>query len=890
MLVLHRLNGLLALCLLPLLTAQAQSKTDDAATAFGRTTALAGHQALIGEPLNDLMPGFVYVFALAGSTEEARLTASNAAPGDRFGTALDVEGDAALIGAPRQNNDEGAAYLFERDPFSPGWIETAMLTPASPSTGSDFGQAVALNGTTAVVGAPRRNTVHVFEKNPDGSWTEQAVLTGSTTAGDDRFGFAVSLAGDFLLVGAYQHSPSGIAYVFQKNPDGSWVEHSTLEGTGLTNNARFGYALALQDNEAVIGAYQHNNAVGTVFVYGYDDGTEKWTATDQWEPSQVNAGESLLFGRNIHIQGDQAAVGALFADGGRGRAYLYRRDTADGTWQEQGLLTAGDAEPRDFFGWSVSIQEGLALVGAASADIGQGNAYLFEFDPTSEMWLEANRFQGDRSGLPAITGTRIACTDGQADIYTCSGIDLLSFLPTTQMGGIPGVRVNDIWGWTDPDTGTPYAIVGREDGTAFVDVSDPLNPVYLGNLFLHTGNNPSVWRDIKVYANHAFIVADGAPSHGMQVFDLTQLRDVTNPPVEFSETTHYAEFGSAHNIAINEESGFAYAVGVGNGNIVCNSGLHMINIQNPLNPTFAGCFAHNGTGRSGTGYTHDAQCVIYQGPDVDHQGKEVCFSANETHISVADVTDKENPVALGAGTYPTASYIHQGWLTEDHRYFYSDDELDETGGLAPKTTTFIWDVSDLDQPVLAGQYEGVATSTDHNMYVVGDALLQSNYASGLRILNISTRDQPREVGFFDTFPTHDSPGFSGSWSNYPFYGNEVVAVTNRESGLFLLNVNGLFAVANEPTDVPDAALNLSAAYPNPFSASTSVTLQVDTSQDVRIAVYDLLGRPVYDLHNGPLRAGTHTLSWPANALAAGTYVIRAIGTNVQYSRLVTKVN
>src|SRR5690554_7849912 len=104
------------------------------------------------------------------------------------------------------------------------------------------------------------------------------------------------------------------------------------------------------------------------------------------------------------------------------------------------------------------------------------------------------------------------------------------------MGGTSGTDANDIWGWTDPLTGREYAPVGLSNGTSFVDVTDPSNPVYLGRLPAHSEN--SLWRDIKVYADHAFVVSE-AWDHGMQIFDLTRLRDVANPPATFTADAHY---------------------------------------------------------------------------------------------------------------------------------------------------------------------------------------------------------------------------------------------------------------------------------------------------------------------------------------------------------------
>jgi choice-of-anchor B domain-containing protein len=213
----------------------------------------------------------------------------------------------------------------------------------------------------------------------------------------------------------------------------------------------------------------------------------------------------------------------------------------------------------------------------------------------------------------------------------------------------------------------------------------------------------------------------------------------------------------------------------------------MIDIRDPKNPTFAGCFAHEGTGRRGTGYTHDAQCVMYKGPDTDYTGREICMGSNETALSIADVTDKQNTKVISRAEYPNPAYTHQGWFTDDHRYFYVNDEGDETGGLVPRTRTLIWDLQNLDDPVLVKEHMGTQTSSDHNLYIRGNLMYQSNYRSGLRILDISDPVNPVEVAFFDTHPIgENSPGFQGSWSNYPFFASGTIIVTGIGEGLYVV--------------------------------------------------------------------------------------------------------
>ncbi len=416
------------------------------------------------------------------------------------------------------------------------------------------------------------------------------------------------------------------------------------------------------------------------------------------------------------------------------------------------------------------------------------------------------------------------CVDGKsAGIFPCEGYDLASFLPKEDF--LTPAELNDIWGWTDPQTGKEYALVGQQDGTSFVDVTDPYAPRYLGRL--NTGQGApsgvlSAWRDVKVYANHAFIVSE-EPGHGMQVFDLRQLRDADPAdPGVFQEDLEkrYSFIGegtvtdpapgplvftgdNAHNIVINEESGFAYAVGTS----TCNGGgLHMIDLGEPdgdgnlPKPEFAGCVTEDTTAGpaandTGESYVHDAQCVNYDGPDTEHDGKEICFNSSQDTLTIVDVTDKDNPVQLSRRPYEKATYTHQGWLTEDGSHFLVDDELDETDrNDVPRTQTYVFNVEDLDDepgdggggPELVNTHQGESTSIDHNQYIVDGLSYQSNYRSGLRVLDVSDPQNLNEVGFFDIYPRDDLAEFNGTWSNYPYFESGNIIVSGIEQGLFVL--------------------------------------------------------------------------------------------------------
>ncbi|MTI86882.1 MAG: choice-of-anchor B family protein [Balneolaceae bacterium] len=425
----------------------------------------------------------------------------------------------------------------------------------------------------------------------------------------------------------------------------------------------------------------------------------------------------------------------------------------------------------------------------------------------------------DKSDIP------FPCENGKANSkYDCNNVDLFSIVTPQELGGD---KLNDIWGWTDPETKKQYALVGLTDGVSFVDITEPENPIVIGKLdesslnqkykqlprwsypscmvgigeadYTKSLTKGTTWRDHKVYNNHLYVVSDAQP-HGMQAFDLTRLRKYDGSTFQtFTHDFLYDKFSNSHNIVINEETGFAYATGITQGEL-CGSqdstGLHMVDLSDPKNPTFAGCYIDSSPGnyRIAPGYIHDAQCVTYSGPDTEYTGQEVCFNSAEGNVVIADVTDKENPKTLGFNRVPDMYYSHQGWLTEDQNYFLMNDELDELN-LNRNTKTYIWDVRDLDNPTFVGHYNHSTTTIDHNLYIKGNHAYETNYKSGLRILNLDgvASANLEEVAFFDTQPvlnnSSNEASFDGTWSNFPFFDNGIVILSDISNGLFVVRPN-----------------------------------------------------------------------------------------------------
>lgn len=393
--------------------------------------------------------------------------------------------------------------------------------------------------------------------------------------------------------------------------------------------------------------------------------------------------------------------------------------------------------------------------------------------------------------------------------YKCNNVDQYGFLSHEDLGST-SVTGNDIWGWVSK-SGREFGIVGQTDGVGFVEVNRLTGSLsYLGRL--DTQTEVTSWRDMKVIGDHVYIGSE-ARDHGLQIFDLKKLEEVKpwwNPlfykPKVFSKETDitlYTGFGATHNIVADTDRKIIYGVGGREGenarNTTCAAGLFAVDVSDPKNPTSPACIGQDG-------YVHDAQCVIYKGPTTKFQGRNVCFGFNEDTLTIYDLTDLKNPVIISKTPYVGSAYTHQGWIAnEEMTYMLLDDELDELDGVGPsagngRTTTYIFNIANLEKPVNTGFYQAPVKSIDHNLYVKNGLAYQSNYGSGLRIIDVSGLPQDptggniKEKGFFDCHPEDDEEGgvveFLGTWSNYPYFPSGYILLNSIERGVFSLKYTG----------------------------------------------------------------------------------------------------
>jgi len=763
------------------------------------------------------------------------LTSPNPLSGDDFGFSMALHNNYLLIGAPGSDDGNGVVYLYRKD-YSGDWVLVKTFenpnATTDPSQSQKFGYNVALNDKYVAIASPFFNdgTVFVYDFNPESEDFNNARTTpfevidvrklgdveGCYAAGPEKFGFGVSMSfnNNKLLIGSLKEFVHLVEF---KNGVVSGVNILSPEKDEKANDGkgRFGQSVYVGDSSIYISALEDSNGQGKVFVYPYIDTNNRtdespWTNFYTIQPSDLV--ENSYFGYQFSELDNQLIISTF----NQSDLYLYDKSELSNQFVLKDVIKNDNYMSSDYFGRNVALFDNALITDAYYAD----ELVLYSNLPTSRQSFQNLSTKGPVLSINA----KVECTGGTAGSYDCNNIDLMAFMDKTDIGGGNNTSLNDIWGWTDPITNRDYALVGMSNGTSFVDITTPDSPVYVGRLATHSSN--STWRDIKVFNNYAFIVSE-AGGHGMQVFDLTVLRTFNSTPITFSETAHYAEFGSAHNIFINEDTGFAYAIGTS----TCGpGGLHIVDISNPTLPAKSACVSDPSTGRSNTGYVHDVQCVVYNGPDSQYVGQEICFGSNETKVWIADLSvksdDSSGAKTIGLGSYDNY-YTHQGWLTEDHKYFIVNDEFDEYNGGFGNTRTLIWNVEDLSNPTLQTTYTGPTPSIDHNNYVIGNYVYMSHYTSGLRILDISDINNPSEAAYFDVYPSNNNASFDGTWSNYPYYDSGIVVVTGIDEGLYILK-------PTHDDTAPDAPANISYAIPQDGSVIFSWSLGDDSNASVRV--------------------------------------------------------
>ncbi|MBS1713307.1 MAG: choice-of-anchor B family protein [Armatimonadetes bacterium] len=375
--------------------------------------------------------------------------------------------------------------------------------------------------------------------------------------------------------------------------------------------------------------------------------------------------------------------------------------------------------------------------------------------------------------VAALFALPFAFADGE---FTSSKVKLLAHFDLTQLQARSG---NTCWGYVSP-SGREYALMGCSNKTAVIEVTDPTKAKLIGSV----PHKDGLWSDIKVYRSAMYVSTEESGS-GLQVIDLskvdegkvTLVKTITSP-------------GRSHTIAVDADGGYLYTCGSreSSGTTTC------FDLKDPLDPKQVGAQTITPV------YQHEAQVVTYK--TGKYKGRTIFFGGGEGRgLEIWDVTDKDKPSLVRRVAYPFVGYCHQGWLSADKKYFYVNDEFDEsTNGIA--TRTLVFDVSDIDKADLVSTYSTGKPSIDHNLYTRNDFIFHANYTTGLWIFDGSESPlTPKLCGFFDTHPENDNAQFEGAWSNYPLLPSGTVLISDINRGLFIVDASEATKVAVKVLDV-----------------------------------------------------------------------------------------
>ncbi len=529
-------------------------------------------------------------------------------------------------------------------------------------------------------------------------------------------------------------------------------------------------------------------------LYVANAGTDQGDCSDSSQPCQSIGYALSVAGKNAKIR---VAGGTYALDNPEDAIYIVSGAVDVTGGHNAGAAAAGESRQSVLTGVPLELRERFRERGFHVIVDSKGDSR--ERDALAESMV----FEFQRAQVSAMSAP---CVGGQASGFACDSIDLLSHVALTDFSATPAEAM-DVWGFVDLNTHREYVFVGVSIGTAVLDVTDPTAPVEVGFI---DGQNAN-WRDVKAFQffdaatnrwrAYAYVTTDGAQD-GLFVIDLGGL------PHSIQRVSYASDFTNAHNVYV---SGVDFATGVQQAAnepqiIVAGSGVNVgqfrtYTLGDPAQPLFVQRVAN-------AGYMHDAASTIIDGPRAAQCAGapatcDVLVDFNEEQIEFWDINNPASPNLISrAAVYADTGYVHSGWWTEDKQFVFGHDELDERDA-SLQTTVRVFSLADLTTPSLVGTWTGSTDAIDHNGFVRGNRYYMSNYTRGLTILDISDPTTPTEAGFFDTFGANNATQFAGAWGAFPFLPSGTVAISDINSGLYL--------VADQTRDVAQGSLTFSAS-------------------------------------------------------------------------------
>ncbi|MGB1037362.1 MAG: hypothetical protein ACPGYY_01865, partial [Bacteroidia bacterium] len=755
---------------------------------FGYSVSISGDYAIVGayqDDDNGTNSGSAYIFIRNGNSwsQQAKLTASDGAANDQFGWGVSIDGDYAIVGASSDDDagaESGSAYIFVRNGTS--WSQQAKLTASDGAAGDRFGRGVSIDGDYAVVGAyqdddngTNSGSAYVFNRSGT-SWSQQAKLTPSDGAANDFFGNSesVSISGDYVVVGAYldddKGSNSGSAYIFNRSGT-SWSQQAKLTASDGSANDQFGISVSISGDDVIVGAYIGSSSGVTSCGSAYIFTRSGTTWSEQAELNASDAAANDRFGHAVSISGDLAVSGAyLDSDNGAssGSAYIFERSGT--SWSEQAKLTASNGAASDNFGLSVSVSGENVIVGSyfnKNSGIQTGSAFIYgkgliyvdhsatSGDDDGTSWANAytdlqdaldNAEDGDEIRIaegtykPSSAPTGTAARDyafhiTNKDVIVSGGWDastgILTGDNTILSGDIGTIGVN---------TDNAYHVLvstGQGSSTVFKNlvITDGYGTVscgfisYNGSIYRCSGSGINMVNSDPIFEN-CIITNNNGAQWGAIVADAGSGPTFKN--CIFSDNTNSGD-------------------GVLHANTTDNSEFYSCTFIDNTGTTQAGCL-----GDVGTGSLVIKNCLFY-----GNQGGNSTMNNYRGGVTGSSNNAADQSTAIGdAGTYVNLSSVSSSNLFEgysngdgtDNEWMTSDD------GFRPKDRTDV---------ILAG------TSTVAPIADIIGRQRRTSPTIGAYEGNACLEENPLPIEVDSTYTSSDTSIMNG-WTNYCSEGGELL--------------------------------------------------------------------------------------------------------------------
>jgi choice-of-anchor B domain-containing protein len=413
-----------------------------------------------------------------------------------------------------------------------------------------------------------------------------------------------------------------------------------------------------------------------------------------------------------------------------------------------------------------------------------------------------------------------------------------------------GSGYSALWGYTAPN-GREYAILGCNNGTAFIDVTDSAN---IRECDYVTGVTSS-WREMKTVSHYAYVVSEGTNSK-VQIIDLQYLPD----SVSLVKTTNFPSHSTTHSIQV-----------WGTNKIILNgcntsfgNGVVILDCTDPVNPVIL-TKANNAFGGNTNGYVHDCRvwkdtlwaCNINTGYVTIYDGRSTAIPG-DTLIPFKSFQTVPNP------------FTHNLAFTQDGKYIYTTDETSSPNGKLKG-----WNIQDKTNITNIGTWTptGITTAIVHNVETYGKYALIAHYTAGIRLLDVSVPSVPVEIAWYDTYPSSNASTFNGCWAVYMLPSKKIIA-SDINTGFYCVKPTVTLTGIESPVGIEaPKSFGLKQNYPNPFNPSTKISFSLSKNSFVSLKVFNLAGVEVADLVNDRRDGGTYEVNFDAGryGLSSGVY-------------------